>query len=352
LTTAASAQYGRANVFPKELHTVVLGRARRRGKGTTAAATLSLYYASDVHGSELCWRKFLGAGRFYGVDALIMGGDLVGKAIVPIEVADDGSFSTVFIGETRTGTTPEQLGELEEAIRFNGMYPWRASAAEIRRIRADDAARSKLFEDTVVEQISSWIALADERMAGYGIDVYVMPGNDDPWVVDAVLEAGTHVQACDGRIVRVGDHELLSCGYANRTPWATARELDEDDLYRRLRALADQLEQPETAIFNLHVPPYDTGLDTANEVNADLTLRYVSGQPHPIPVGSCAVLQVIEEVQPALSLHGHIHESRGEARIGRTLAINTGSEYNSGHIHGAVVSLAGAEVRKHQFVIG
>jgi Icc-related predicted phosphoesterase len=201
-------------------------------------------------------------------------------------------------------------------------------------------------------ELRRWIDLADERMAGYGIDVFVMPGNDDPWACDAVIESAAHIKACDDRVVRVGSHEMISSGYANPTPWNSPRELDEDALYARIKGLADQLEDPATAIFNLHVPPYDSGLDTANEMNPDLTLKYIGGQPHPIPVGSHAVRQIIEEVQPLLALHGHIHESRGDVRIGRTLVINTGSEYNSGHIHGAVVTLAGPEVRKHQLVVG
>lgn len=331
---------------------MLLGRNRRRPDLAAPAETVALYYASDVHGSERCWRKFLGAGRFYGVQALIMGGDLTGKAIVPIESRDDGSFETTFIGETRAGRTPEELDELVEAIRFNGMYPWLASAAEIARLRGDAAARAALLEETMVAELRRWIDLADERMPAYGIDVFVMPGNDDPWACDAVIESAAYVEPCDDRVVRVGPHEMISCGYSNPTPWNSPRELDEDALYARIKGLAERLEDPETAIFNLHVPPYDSGLDTANEMNADLTLKYVGGQPHPIPVGSHAVRQIIEEVQPLLALHGHIHESRGEVRIGRTLAINTGSEYNSGHIHGAVVTLAGREVRKHQLVVG
>jgi len=331
---------------------MLLGRKKRGAEQETTAETLSLYYASDVHGSDRCWRKFLGAGRFYGARALVMGGDLTGKAVVPIERPPDGSFSTMFIGEIRSGTTEEELEELCEAIRFNGMYPWLGPPDEIARLKQDPTARSALFERVMLEELQRWIDLADERMPSYGIEVFVMPGNDDPWSCDAVLESASHVQACDGRVVQVGPHEMISCGYANPTPWKTPRELDEDALYALLKGLADQLESPGTAIFNLHVPPYDSGLDTANEMNADLTLRYEGGQPRPVPVGSHAVRQIIEEFQPLLALHGHIHESRGEVRIGRTLALNTGSEYNSGHIHGAVVTLEGEQVRRHQFVVG
>ena len=331
---------------------MLVGRKKKSAGASAPTDTMSLYYASDVHGSERCWRKFLGAGRFYNVQALIMGGDLTGKAIVPIETRPDGSFTTTFIGETRSGSTQEELEDLLKAIRFNGMYPWLAPADEIARMTSDAQARSVLLEETMLAELKRWIDLADERMSDYGIDVYVMPGNDDPWGCDDVIESASHVQACDGRVVRVGPYEMVSCGYANPTPWKSPRELDEDALYVRLRSLADELEEPANAIFNLHVPPYDSGLDTANEMNPDLTLKYVGGQPRAIPVGSHAVRQIIEEVQPLLALHGHIHESRGEVRIGRTLALNTGSEYNSGHIHGAVVTFAGASVRKHQFVVG
>jgi uncharacterized protein len=331
---------------------MLLGRAKRKATQATAAKTLSLYYASDVHGSDVCWRKFLGAGRFYGVDALVMGGDLTGKAVVPVERRDDGSYATTFIGEQRVARSEDELGELLAAIRFNGMYPWVASGEEIAARRAKESGREGVFEEVMLVELRRWVDLADKRMSKYGIDVFVMPGNDDPWSIDGVIESAEHVQACDGRVVRVGPHEMISCAYSNPTPWNSPRELDEDALYDKLRELADGIEDPATSIFNLHVPPHDSGLDTANEVNPDLTLKYVSGQPNPIPVGSTAVRQVIEEVQPLLALHGHIHESRGEVRIGRTLAINTGSEYNSGHIHGAVVALGPESVLKHQLVTG
>jgi uncharacterized protein len=329
----------------------VLLRRRKDAGDRTAVGALDLYYASDVHGSDGCWRKFLGAGRFYGVQALIMGGDLAGKAIVPITIAGE-SFGAHFLGEDQSGSGPDELETLEKAIRYNGLYPWRASAEEVRDAEADAGVRSRLFERLITDELRRWIDLADERMSEYGIAVFVMPGNDDPWSCDEVIAAASHVQACDDRVVRVGDHEMISCAYANPTPWNSPRELDEDALYERIKRLAEQLESPETAIFNLHVPPYNTGLDTANEINPDLTLVYKSGQPNPIPVGSTAVRQIIEEYQPLLGLHGHIHEARGEASIGRTLCINSGSEYNSGRIHGVTVKLAPSQVVSHQFVIG
>jgi Icc-related predicted phosphoesterase len=330
----------------------VFTKHRSREKRHRAIATASIYYASDVHGSEQCWRKFLGAGRFYGVEALIMGGDLTGKAIIPIAREADGSYRATFLGEEQVARGEDELEELLKAIRYNGMYPWVATAQEIAAHAADEVARERLFDEVMLAELARWIELADARMSEYGIETYVMAGNDDPWACDEVIAAARHVQQCDDRVVRVGPHEMISLSYANPTPWNSPRELDEPALYERIKRLADQLEDPASSIFNLHVPPYDSGLDRAREIREDLTLVYKNGQPVEIPVGSKAVREAIEEYQPLVSLHGHIHESRGEARIGRTLALNSGSEYNSGRIHGVVVKLGADGVLSHQFTIG
>ena len=327
-------------------------KLRRRSETASSNATADLYYASDVHGSDVCWRKFLGAARFYKASSLIMGGDLTGKAIVPIQIDDDGHFTTTFLGEIRSGTTSEQLDELLKAVRFNGMYTWVTSREEINRHTEDADAREQLFERVMLDELRAWIALADERLEDLGAELFIIAGNDDPWSVDDVLLSGERVVFCDDQVVRVAGHEMVSLSYANPTPWKSPRELEEPELYERLRALADQLEEPETAIFNLHVPPYDSELDRAIEISPELTHVYKGGQPVEIPVGSHAVRQIIEEVQPLLALHGHIHESRGSVRIGRTLAINSGSEYGTGRLHGVTVRLAEEGVVSHQFLVG
>ncbi len=327
-------------------------QARKPKAGSSSAkATLSLYYASDVHGSERCWRKFLKAASFYSVDTLIMGGDLTGKAVVPIVRTDDGAYEARHLGERRR-VSEDALESLQESIRFNGMYPWVADRDEVERHAADAVQRAALFDEVMAAEVRRWVEMADERLADGEVRAYVMGGNDDPWYVDEILETGQHLLCCGDRIVRVGEHEMLSCSYANPTPWSSPRELDEDALYARMRALADQLERPETAIFNLHVPPYDSGLDLATKIDEEFRIVLEGGAPTEVPVGSTAVRQIIEEVQPALALHGHIHESRAETWIGRTLAINSGSEYNTGRIHGVVVRLQGHTVTQHQFVIG
>jgi len=316
------------------------------------AARLRIYYASDVHGSDVCWRKFLNAARYYDVAELIMGGDLAGKALVPIVRGPGGEHRAQLHGEERVAHDLHELEELERAIRTNGFYPLRLEEAELRAMEQDPELAAERFERVIVDDLRAWVRLADQRLADAGAQAYVMAGNDDPWSIDAVLEEGERVVACDDRVERLGAHEMISCSYANRTPWNSARELDEDALYARLRALADQLEAPERAIFNLHVPPYDSGLDTACELDEELRPVLRGGKPHEIPVGSHAVRQIIEEVQPLVSLHGHIHESRAIGQIGRTVAINPGSDYGSGLIHGCVVELQDSRVADRTLVSG
>lgn len=316
-----------------------------------AETTLRIFYASDVHGSDLCWRKFVNAAGHYDAQALIMGGDLTGKALVPI-IRRNGSYTALVIGEQRTASSDEERAELERAIRMNGFYPLVVTEDQHRAMRDDASVREKLFAGAMVEELARWISLADERLGDSDVAIYVMPGNDDPWFIDEVIEVDGVVTACDGRIVRVGGHEMVSCGFSNPTPWNSPRELGETELYEKISVLAEQLESPERAIFNLHVPPHGSGLDTATELDGELRPVLTAGQPHQIPVGSSAVRQLIEEYQPMLALHGHIHESRGITRIGRTVAINPGSDYAGGRIDGCVVDLEAAGVKSYQLVSG
>ena len=322
-----------------------------RGRSRRDSASLRLYYASDVHGSDVLWRKFLNAAAFYEVGTLIMGGDLCGKGLAPI-VRTNGGWTVPIAGEERHAKTEAEVEELEKLIARGGFYPRRMSLEQFEQISADPAVLESTFEEAMVEGVRRWMALADERLRDSEVLAYVMPGNDDPWSVDDELAGRDKVVACDDRIVRIGAHELLSLGWSNQTPWHTARELDEDGLYARMKKLAEQLENPGSAIFNIHVPPYASGLDTATELDETLRPVLIGGQPHEIPVGSTAVRQLIDEYQPALAVHGHIHESRGIVAIGRTVCINPGSNYSSGRIDGAVVELTGDRVRNKHMVNG
>jgi Icc-related predicted phosphoesterase len=292
------------------------------------------------------------AAAFYRAEVLIMGGDLAGKAIVPLVKGADGSLTATFLGEERRVSTTADTESLLDAIRFNGMYPWVSDAGDVARVGADKHAQDVLFETVIQEELARWVRFAEERLDGSKTVLYLMAGNDDPWSIEAAIPDGPHVWRCDDLIVTVGSHEMISSSYANPTPWHSHRELDEDALYKHMKRFAEQLSDPRTAIFNLHVPPYDSGLDQVVEIDETLAPVFKSGQPHVIPVGSTAVRDLIEEYQPVLALHGHIHEGRGETRIGRTLVLNPGSEYATGRVHGVIVTLAQDAVVGHQFVVG
>jgi Icc-related predicted phosphoesterase len=105
-------------------------------------------------------------------------------------------------------------------------------------------------------------------------------------------------------------------------------------------------------VFNAHVPPYGTGLDDAPMLDAELTVMQQAGQVKLGPVGSTAVRAAIERHQPVASVHGHVHESAGFRRIGRTVAFNPGSDYGTGSLNGALLTLSGEKLKSHQLVRG
>ncbi len=321
---------------------------RRRG-GDADGATVRVYYASDIHGSDVLWRKFLNAAQAYNVSVLIMGGDLTGKVVVPLVEHADGYHVELFGVSTVVG--PDELEETENRIRANGMYPHRMSPEEVSRVASlDEDAKEAWFADVMRVTFGRWLALADDRLSPE-TRCFVMPGNDDPEGVDRAIEEAVKVEACDDRVVEFAGHTMISLGYANRTPFDSPRELDEDELLRRISRLADEAGDMSRCIFNLHVPPYNSSLDTAPALTDDLEVIMSGSAPKMIPVGSTAVREAIERYQPLLALHGHVHESAGATRIGRTLCINPGSDYHTGRISGCLIQLRPDKV-VHQFVAG
>jgi Icc-related predicted phosphoesterase len=316
------------------------------------ANKFTIYYASDIHGSELLWRKFLNAGPFYGAKVVIMGGDLTGKGIVPL-IDVDGARQGSFMGRQVVARNDADLATLEDDILFNGMYPYRCTHEEAVALGSDVELQDALFERLAAETVTRWLGLADERMPEAVESCFVMPGNDDVWSIDAAFENGHRVKNCDQKVIDLGDgYSLLSLGFSNHTPWNSPRELAEDDLAQRIEALVEQVPDPRRAVFNLHVPPIDTGLDTVMQLDDNFKPVFKGGRPILIPAGSTAVRAAIEHHQPLLGLHGHIHESKGMARIGRTVCVNPGSSYNSGQIDGAVIRIAGDKVAGVQFTSG
>lgn len=321
-------------------------RGEKKGGGSAATR---LYYASDIHGSEVLWRKFLNAAAAYKAEVLVMGGDVTGKVVVPLVEQPDG-FHVDLFGQ-KSVVTGELLEETENKIRNNGMYPHRMTGEDVQRVAGlTDDEREEWFAEVMRKTFDGWLALADERLSD-DMRCFVMPGNDDPAGVDRSIEEAAKVEECDGKIVTFGDYTMISLGYANRTPFDSPRELTEEEIFRRVSAQADEVGDMSRCIFNLHVPPYDSTLDTAPALDETLAVVMSGSAPKMIGVGSTAVRELIEKYQPMLSLHGHVHESPGAVNIGRTLSINPGSDYHTGRIAGVLIQLKG-DTARHQFVTG
>jgi Icc-related predicted phosphoesterase len=314
--------------------------------------SLTLYYASDIHGSDRLWRKFVNAGAFYGADVLVMGGDIAGKAVVPIVRQNGGFVSRQITGDSVL--VPDEVPGVEKRIRDLGLYPLQTTEEEIESAHGDQDAIDAFFRRAMAESLSSWLRLAEERLAGTAIRLYVMLGNDDEPYLKEVLAGSPLNLDCEDVTIDLGEgFQLLSCGLANPTPWRSPRELPEDELERHLERLVESLDDPGRSVFNLHVPPIRSALDKAPQLDDTLKPIVRGGSVVMTSAGSEAVRSVIERHQPPLGLHGHIHESRGVAKIGRTICINPGSEYAEGVLHGALVVLDRKKgLRNYQLVSG
>jgi Icc-related predicted phosphoesterase len=296
---------------------------------------MKIFFASDIHGSEICWRKFLNAAAFYKADMVVLGGDVTGKIMVPI-TAYHGYWEVTIRGERLRLETREQLAEAEKRIRDRGSYPAVVTPDELQTLREEGAA-DRRFVLEMSRSLDRWLDMADGKLHGGEIPCILNGGNDDFFEIDHIVESSPCVTFAEGKVLDLGSYYMISMGYTNPTPWNTYREAPEDELAAKIDALASQVPDIGRTIFNFHAPPFGTGLDEAPALDANL--RPTHGGAVMKPVGSTAVREAIGRYQPPLSVHGHIHESRGVAKLGRTLALNPGSSYGDGTLQAAVIDL-------------
>jgi len=299
---------------------------------------MKLFYATDVHGSEVCWKKFISGGKFYQVDSLILGGDMTGKAVVPIISQGGETYKVTLLEQESILNGKEEVNKMIETIRNRGYYPYVTDPDEVIEISSTPSKSDELFLKQSLETAQRWMEYADDKLAGTGIRCYVCPGNDDVFELDQVIEASKSVILVEGKVVQLDEHhEMASTGWSNPTPWDTHREEPEEELGKRMESVISQVRDIPNAVFNLHAPPYGSGLDEAPELTKDMRPAYAGRSL--VPVGSHAVLEVIEKYKPLLGLHGHIHEGKGTRKYKRTLCVNPGSMYEQGILHGVVIDL-------------
>ena len=299
---------------------------------------LKLFFATDLHGSETVFRKWLNAAKHYGADALVMGGDLTGKMLVPVIAEPDGTFTARYEGSVVKLGSEQEAQNLEKTLRARGYYTQRMTAEEKASIQTAEQV-NELFERHIGDVLTGWVGLADERIDPGEMPAFWMPGNDDHDFVDRYANASRSIQNADGKVVEIDGFTMLSLGNANITPWNCPRDVTEEVMARKIDELAAQVPDMGRCIFNIHGPPWGTNLDLAPELDEDFTPTMDIGGLKLVPVGSTAVLEAIRKYQPLLALHGHIHECSAGVKIGRTLCINTGSEYSEGVLRGSLIVL-------------
>jgi Icc-related predicted phosphoesterase len=309
----------------------------RRKPAPANRRALRIFFATDVHGSERCFRKFLAAAKVYEADVLLLGGDVAGKGLVPIQ-AHNGSLHAEVRGE-RVTVPPDEEPRLRAEINRLGFYGVRMEQSEISRLREDSAYVDQLFRREIAAQVTAWCDLAAERLEDR-VRCIITPGNDDPFEVDAVLEQAPRVECPERELCDLGPVLLASLGDVTPTPWNTEREYSEEELEQRICEMLDAVPADRSVVVNFHCPPYGSGLDVAPELDETLKPVLRGGRPSFIPVGSRAVRDTIKRYQPVVGLHGHIHESRAAQKIGNTLCLNPGSDYTADLLRGAVVDIA------------
>jgi len=281
--------------------------------------------------------KFVNSGKFYGANVLVLGGDITAKGFIALIQQPDGKYKTNFRGKELVASSEKELESLEKEIRFRGLYTYRTTPQELPKFETE-ARREELVLHLALEQVERWMRIADERLEGTGIRLFLTAGNDDPFEIDPIISKARCAIDVEGKTIQLDeDHEMISTGYGNITPWKCARDVSEEELAKKIEAMTSQVKNMENCTFNLHAPPYDSRLDDAPELDKELKPTYSASKL--IPVGSTAVRAAIEKHKPLLGLHGHIHESKGNCKIGRTICLNPGSLYTDGILQGFLIEI-------------
>ena len=306
-----------------------------------------IFFVTDLHGSELCFRKFISAISVYNADVAIALGDLAGKMVVPIFDNGNNTYSCNFLAQDIVMNNKSELDTQMGKINAIGFYPYVTDKKEADHLRENQDEVMDIFHRLINERLQHWIELADEKLKDSKSLIFMAPGNDDPMEMDAILEKSTVMKPCTMRNVDVLGYEMITVAHTSPTPWDTPREWKEEEMAVQIDKLAGTIKNMEKAIFNFHDPPYGTMLDYAPKLK---DMRQSAGEVE--HVGSKAVADKIKQYQPFVGLHGHIHESRAAQKIGRTFCVNPGSEYGEGVLRGVILTFAEAKLKSYVFTSG
>jgi len=312
-----------------------------------------VFFITDVHGSTKCFRKFLNSAKFYNAGVLVLGGDLTGKVLIPVVEQGDGSYRCTFEDEQLMLKNKQEVDDLMNRAEDSGEYPQVMSQKDFDELSADPKKAKAAFNSAMVARVGEWMGLAEDRLGKTDVKCYVSPGNDDLLDIDQVLNSSSYVINPEEKVVAIDDdHEMITLGTTNPTPWKSPREVSEEELGKKIERMTDTVRKMKSAIFNIHVPPANTLIDKAPMVDSDLKVVFSVGTVRMASIGSTACRAAIERHQPMLGIHGHVHEARGTVKIGRTLCANPGSEYGQGILRGFLAELDGDRIKSYVLTSG
>jgi len=275
----------------------------------------------------------------YKCDIVMMCGDLTGKALVPIVEEKPGLWWSSPYGNKEKYKSEKDLDRAKQIYERRGFYWFMTTEPELEDLQASPEKVTALFKELMLKRMEEWITLIEEKIPS-NIMVVVSPGNDDSLDIDNLIQANDRITFPIHQVVDIDDkHQMISCEYVNSTPWDTPRECPEDELLEKIQKEFSRADSYEGLICNFHAPPYGTVIDLAPKLDDKAQVKVRYGTPEMVPVGSHSVRQAMEEFQPLLGLHGHIHESAGLEHIGRTLCVNPGSSYTQGMLSAFVIDL-------------
>src|SRR6201998_1123884 len=128
-------------------------------RASAGVCATKIFFATDIHGSEICWRKFLNAAAFYKADLVILGGDVTGKVMVPI-TSHNGYWEVVFAGETLRLESKEELEKIQTQIRNRGSYPAVMSPDELTHLSKEEGAVDERFSAEMLSSLDRWLDMA------------------------------------------------------------------------------------------------------------------------------------------------------------------------------------------------
>ena len=160
---------------------------------------MKIFFATDVHGSEICWKKFISAAKFYEADVLILGGDMTGKAIVPIVAQGDSKYKVTLLDQETILQSKDEVDQMAATIKNRGYYPYVTDPDEVAEISNTPGRSDELFLKEALNTVQHWMEYADTKLESTKLRCFVCPGNDDMFEIDDVIKQAKRVELTEAK---------------------------------------------------------------------------------------------------------------------------------------------------------